>query len=493
MPRTDPDTRALNQRLFAGGVAPFYLAILAVTILVGISAVMVVSASSGEAVLREATATGGTSATQSAFAEGKNNLAFIIVGALVACVISRLDYRRFASWSFPILLVLIGLLVYLVISGVAIGGAKRWIQIGNFSLQPSELVKPVLLMFTAYVLALFSESQEVKELGGRRATTFLSIPAVLIGITLLTIILQPDLGTTSIIVFGLLIVYIMSGFGLRFLTFLLPIGLGLYLFRAFAFGTYQAQRIQSLLRGLLHGEYSHQVTQSMYALGSGGILGVGLGLSRQKYFYLPEAQNDFILAIIGEEMGLVGTLMVVGAFACLMWAGYAITLGARDRLGRVLSAGATTILIVQAIINMVAVVGIGPVTGKPLPFVTLGGSAMLSSFILLGLILSVARNGGEIREGYGDHRSLFTVCADAIMGAVDGYVGARPPKEAPSQAKMKTTSKKKTKTKTKSKTKTKVPSERDSECERSGGDEDEGDIEWRWDRGTRLSGTRSGR
>ena len=455
-----------DQRLFAGGVTPFYLAILAVTILVGISAVMVVSASSGEAVLKSAGEAIGAQATWAAFHEGLNNLGFIVAGAIIAAIISRIDYRTFASWSFPVLLVVIGLLVAVLIIGQTIYGASRWLFFGPLSLQPSELAKPVLLVFAAYVLALFSEVGSAHDWTGRRASLFLSIPAVLIGITLLTIFFQPDMGTTAIIVGGLLVVYIMSGFGLRFLTFLMPIALGLYLVRSFASGTYQAQRIQSLIQGLTHGQYSHQVTQAMYALGSGGLFGVGLGLSRQKYFYLPEAQNDFILAIIGEEMGLLGTLAVVAAFGLLLWAGFAITLGARDRLGRVLSAGATTILIAQAIINMVAVVGIGPVTGKPLPFVTLGGSAMISSFILLGIILSVARFGGEVREGFGAKPSLFVACADKVVGALDGYLERRPTR-APKAKKQ-------------------------QPGDEKGGDEDEGDLEWRWDRGTRLSGPGSG-
>jgi cell division protein FtsW len=448
--------------LFAGGVAPFYLAILAVAILVGISAVMVVSASSGEAVLRD---TVGES-TMSAFAEGLNNLGFILAGALIAFGISRADYRRYASLSFPLLIITVAALVYLLIFVDPIMGARRWLFIGPISVQPSELAKPVLLVFSAYVLAL---QAEVRERGSKatRSALYYLIPALVVGATLLCIVFQPDLGTTSIIVIGMLVVYMMSGTGLRFLTFLVPVALGLYLFRAFSLGNYQVQRIQSLVHGLIHGQYSHQVTQGMYALGSGGLFGVGLGLSRQKYFYVPEAQNDFILAIIGEEMGLLGTLMVVGAFALLMWAGFSITLGARDRLGRVLAAGATTMLITQAVINMVAVVGLGPVTGKPLPFVTLGGSAMISSFILLGIILSVARFSGEPREDYRSHDSLYVGFSTAVVDTIERGLSKRERKAPRPRIR------------------------RGGQDE--GGDEDEGDFEWRWDSRSRLSGAGAGR
>jgi len=444
-----------HQRLFAGGVAPFYLAILAVAILVGISAVMVVSASSGEAILRGTDYQEGISTTLASFGAGLNNLFFIFLGALFAFAISRIDYRTFASWSFPATIILILLLVYVLIWGATILGAQRWILIGSFSLQPSELAKPILLVFLAYVLAYFSDMRERNNLYGIRAMTFLGIIASIIGACILCIIMQPDLGTTLIITCGLLIVYVMSGYSLRFLVVILPMAVALFIFRAFALGNYQAQRIQGLAQGLFQGEYSHQVQQGMYALGSGGLFGAGLGLSRQKYFYLPEAHNDFILAVIGEELGLLGTLLVVGAFLLLLWAGFAITQGARDRMGRVLAAGATTIIITQAVINIFAVIGLGPVTGKPLPFVTLGGSAMMSSFILLGIILSVARFGGEPREGYVDHRSLFVSFTSALMSFFDTRFSGTTFNKPKKQKKRRT--------------------------ENQGGEVDEDDLEWRWD------------
>jgi len=457
-----------HQRLFAGGVAPFYLVILAVAILVGISAVMVISASSGEAVLKGTNAQEGISATLASFGAGVNNLLFIFAGALVAFIISRLDYRTFAPWSFPFALILIVLLIYVLIGGVTILGAQRWILIGSFSLQPSELAKPVLLVFLAYALAYFSEARKSESIVGMQATAYLGVTASVIGVSILCIIVQPDLGTTLIITFGLLIIYIMSGYSLRFLVVILPVAAGLFLFRAFALGNYQAQRIQGLVQGLFQGEYTHQVQQGLYALGSGGLFGAGLGLSRQKYFYLPEAQNDFILAVIGEEMGLMGTLLVIGALALFLWAGFTITQGARDRMGRVLAAGATTIVITQAVINLYAVIGFGPVTGKPLPFVTLGGSAMMSSFIMLGIILSVARFGGEPREGYTNHRSLFTKCTNASASFIEKrFAGTTLEK-----------SKKSRKT-------------RKGRTTPEGGEVDEDDIEWRWDSRARVSGARA--
>jgi len=276
---------------------------------------------------------------------------------------------------------------------------------------------------------------------------------------------------------------VMSGYSPRFLVVIIPAAAFLFFVRAFAQGNYQAQRIQGLLSGIFEGQYSHQVTQGLYALGSGGLFGAGLGLSRQKYFYLPEAHNDFILAVIGEEMGLMGTLMVIGAFLLLLWAGFTITQGARDKMGRVLAAGATTILITQAIINLFAVVGLGPVTGKPLPFVTLGGSAMMSSFMLLGILLSVARFGGEPQKEYTDHSSWFARVSDYMTFLLgDSFPAPTPkrPKEPQEPKKPKRPKRPK-----------KPQKQRRGRPESPGGEEDESDFEWRWDSRSRVSSSRT--
>jgi cell division protein FtsW len=137
----------------------------------------------------------------------------------------------------------------------------------------------------------------------------------------------------------------------------------------------------------------YQSVQALLAFGSGGVNGVGLGLSRQKFFYLPEAYTDFILAIIGEEVGLIGTLGVVAAFAVLVWAGFKIATGARDPFGRLVAGGITGMIAFQAVLNMAAVTGLMPVTGKPLPFLSYGGSSMLVTMVGIGLLLSVSEYG----------------------------------------------------------------------------------------------------
>jgi cell division protein FtsW len=467
-------TGGKSRRLLAGGAAPFYLAILAVVILVGISAVMVVSASSGEAVLRQTQDDSVPETTLPAFAEGINNLIFIVLGALAAFAISRLDYRLFAPLSFPVSLVVWGLLLATILVGQTILGSQRWLFIGPFSIQPSEFAKPALVMFLAYVLTYLEEARDNGDRTSDHAFRFVLLPGAIIVSSIVFIMMQPDLGTTFIILAGLLIVYLMSGYSVRFMGVIIPIGLVLFLVRAYTAGNYQALRLQGLVSGLLHGRYSHQVTQGLYALGSGGLFGVGPGLSRQKYFYLPEAQNDFILAIIGEELGLFGTLLVIAAFAMLMWAGFTIAQGAKDRMGRVIAAGVTTMIITQTIFNLFAVVGLGPVTGKPLPFVTLGGSAMLSSFIMLGLILSIARFGGEPRTGYEEHTSLFTRTSDRLLGLL---------KDVPSGTRER-------RSRPKRKPKRKRPERRRRDEE--GGETDESDFELRWDSRTCVSSARTG-
>ncbi|MCL2024430.1 MAG: FtsW/RodA/SpoVE family cell cycle protein [Coriobacteriia bacterium] len=469
-----------EQRIVAGGVGSYYLAIVAVTILVGISAIMVISASSGEAVLLQ----GAEASLLASFGSGISNLLFIVLGAVAAFVISRFNYRTFAHLSFPLaLVVIVGLLVTLAFGTDALG-ARRWIQIGGLSLQVSELAKPVLLLFAAYALIFIAEYTARRRCSRWRIIGLWSVPLAVIAPSVILILLQPDLGTTLILGSGLLIAYLLSGHSPKILFVALPVITAAFAVRAVLSASYQVQRVNSLIDGLFRGNYSHQVTQGLYALGSGGLFGLGPGLSRQKYFYLPQAQNDFILAIIGEEMGLFGTLLVVGAFALLMWTGLTIALGATDRMGRIIAAGATTMLLVQASLNLLAVVGLTPVTGKPLPFVTLGGSAMLASFVSLGLILSVARFGGD-RKAAGantqliDESSLFRSAAEYMADLFerfgDGGLGGGGSRGDGGRSR----------------------GGRDDDGTRvkrsrtGGGEGDEGDLEWRWNCRAHLSGARA--
>ena len=207
------------------------------------------------------------------------------------------------------------------------------------------------------------------------------------------VLLQPDLGTTLAIVVSVALVLYLGGIRLRWIGFA---ALGTVVLGAFAIWQepYRAARFVAFLDPWKDAQgKGYQTVQALLAFGTGGIDGIGLGLSRQKFFYLPEAHTDFILAIIGEEVGLLGTLAIVLAFGVFAYAGFRIALSARDTFGRMLAGGLTAMIAAQAVMNMMAVTSLMPVTGKPLPFVSFGGSSMLFTMVCVGLILSVSRYG----------------------------------------------------------------------------------------------------
>ncbi|HEX9094423.1 MAG TPA: FtsW/RodA/SpoVE family cell cycle protein, partial [Coriobacteriia bacterium] len=220
----------------------------------------------------------------------------------------------------------------------------------------------------------------------------LTILAIL-GPPIALIMMQPDMGSAMALIIPVFLLMILGGLEWRLVALASGLGAAAVAFMVFA-RSYRADRIATFLDPWSDPQgKGYQIIQALLAFGSGGVTGQGLGLSRQKYFYLPEAQNDFIFAIIGEELGLVGTLLVVGAFLALAWAGFRIAMGAKDAYGRLLAAGLTLMVVVQAIMNMAAVTNVMPVTGIPLPLVSSGGTSILFTMVCVGLILSVARRG----------------------------------------------------------------------------------------------------
>jgi cell division protein FtsW (lipid II flippase) len=434
-----------------GSPAARYLILIAITILVGISLIMAFSASSNDAVIRQvqrdfaaqaqevltpeesieleldyyaaldaAMEEAGTTSGQeedgiadsrgffsfltgifgSAYAAGFRHLLFALVGAFLAIGIARVDYRKMVPYAIPLAWTLLGMLAFLAIAGRPVLGSARWIDFGLFSFQPSEFAKPILLILIA---AYCSWAKDADDKSSERQKKQSSLPvyrrdwvmpATLIGGSLLAIFLSPDIGTVLIIGVGLFAAYVLAGWPWgRLVAGLAALGV-LFMGRILLMGGgYQQRRIFEFVTRWTEGVASHQTWQAELALGSGGILGLGPGLSRQKFRYLPEAHNDFIIAILGEELGLIGVFLVLIAFVFILWGGLHIASRAQDRFGMALAGGATVLLIFQALLNIFAVISLGPVTGKPLPFVTLGGSSMISTFILIGLIFSVARFG----------------------------------------------------------------------------------------------------
>jgi cell division protein FtsW len=302
---------------------------------------------------------------------------------------ARLDYRLFRDrWAQTVWYGSVGLLVITIGLGVVRGGAKRWIPLGIFNLQPSELAKIACVLLASAVVYDWQR-------GKMDSKQLLVRIAVVAGVPSALIIMQPDLGTTLSLVVAVAFVLFLGGIELKWVGVtgaaviaLGGIGVALEPYRMKRFAGYLDPWADPLHKG-------YQAIQALMAFGTGGIQGVGLGLSRQKWFYLPEAHTDFIFAMVGEELGLIGTLAVLAAFIVLLYAGVRIALGSRDRYGRLVAGSLTGMLGFQALLNMGAVTGLIPVTGKPLPFVSYGGSSMLVTMICVGLILSVSQYGAK--------------------------------------------------------------------------------------------------
>ena len=367
----------MSRKEFAGGPVPRYLLLGSAVFLTAFGLTMVYSASSVSALVKES----------SSVHYFVRQLAFVGLGAVLAFIAARFDYRRFqgalgmqAWWaSVALLVVTYGL-------GVVRGGARRWIPFGFVNLQPSEFAKIACVLVAA---ALAIEWQR----GRLQTSTYLGRIGFFVGVPAVLIVFQPDLGTAVLLAVGVAIVLFLGGVEMRWV---IAAGALLALFGAFAISieSYRLGRVMTALNPWLDPSgKGYQTIQALLAFGTGGLKGVGLGLSRQKFFYLPEAHTDFIFAIIGEEVGLIGTLTVVAAFVILLYAGVRIAMGARDQYGRLVAGALTGMLSFQAVLNMAAVTGVFPVTGKPLPFLSYGGSSMFVTMLSVGLILSVSKYG----------------------------------------------------------------------------------------------------
>lgn len=295
-------------------------------------------------------------------------------------------YTRLRAFALPALLVALVLLVLVFVPGLQVtsGGASRWVGIGPFTIQPSELAK---LGFILYLAALLErKGADVRDFK-KSVIPFLVITSV-IG---LLIILQPDIGTLFIITAIALSMVFTAGFRLRHLAFI-----GLAGIAAFSLLISTAQYRLARLFVYLHPELDpqgigYQVNQALLAVGSGGVWGLGFGRSRQKYNYLPEPAGDTIFAVTAEELGFVRTLLFVSVFVVIAYRGYRIAEHAPDVFGRLLATGITSWIVMQAFINMASVLAITPLTGIPFPFISYGGSALTALLFASGVLLNISR------------------------------------------------------------------------------------------------------
>ncbi|MGH9154992.1 MAG: putative lipid II flippase FtsW [Acidimicrobiales bacterium] len=358
-----------------GGGTALLVSIVATLCVVGL--VMVLSASSVKALADQG----------SSWTIFLRQLLWVVVGGAAMLLAARVDYRRWRRLGLPLLVLSAGLLVAVLVPGVGItaGGSTRWLGAGGWRVQPSELAKLAVLVFSADLLSRMQSATRVRSAMWGAVGGFTVLAAL--------VMLQPDMGTTLILGAVTMAVLFAAAVPLGPMAGLVATSLA----GAFLLGMaepYRRERMLSFRNPWADAEDSgYQVIQSLVGLGSGRITGVGVGASRAKWGFLPNAHTDFIFAIIGEELGLVGSLAVIGLFAGLTVLGVRAALAAPDLFGVLLASGITAWIATQAVINIGAVTAMLPVTGVPLPFVSFGGSSLVILMAAVGILVNVTAQG----------------------------------------------------------------------------------------------------
>ncbi len=316
----------------------------------------------------------------------KHQLFGLALGLAAFWIFSQIDYKVWRRYALWMLIASIGLLLLVFIPGLSAkwGSARSWINVFGFSLQPSEFVKITFLLYLAAWLE--GRKKQLAEVS-RGIGPFVAI----LGVIAILMILQPDMGTLTIIALASLVVYFIGGGGVKHLVVLILLGLVTLAVMVNIF-PYQANRFKCLFNPADSPQgYCYQVNQSLIAIGSGGFWGRGLGASRQKFLYLPQAQNDAIFPIISEETGLTFSVILILLYLALFTRGVVIAKNAPDDFGKILAVGIVSWIALQALINIGGMVNIMPMTGVPLPMVSYGGSAMLVSLASIGILVNISK------------------------------------------------------------------------------------------------------
>lgn len=356
--------------------APDFVIILCTLLILGIGIIMVYSAS----------------AVMSYQEQGdwyyytKRQLLFAILGIMAMFFTMNVDYWVWKKWAKAGLFVCFALLLIVLIPGVGLvrNGAQSWLGIGAFSIQPAEFMKLAMIAFLAKYL---SEKQR----GIVHFWKGLVPPLFIVGLAFGLIMLQPDLGTGAVMVGTSMIVIYAAGARMKHLFGLAAVGAVGFVGMILA-APYRIQRITSFLDPWSDPlGAGFQLIQSLYAIGPGGLMGLGLGMSRQKYAYLPEPQTDFIFSILAEELGFIGGATVLTLFMLLFWRGMRAAITAPDLFGSLLATGIIAMIAVQVVINIGVVTGMFPITGITLPFISYGGSSLTLMLTAMGVLLNVSR------------------------------------------------------------------------------------------------------
>ena len=318
----------------------------------------------------------------------KRQLLYAVFGLVLMWLTSRFPLKAIKQYTNLLFVISIFFLLLVPIIGMEVNGAKRWLGFGGFSFQPSEIAKLTLVMFLAKSITIYRE--RIPKLAGGYIY-YMGIILAVAGIVLL----QPHMSGAVVIAVGGVAVLFAAGFKVRYFvtTFLCAIPA---LWGLAVMSPYRFKRITSFMDPFADklGE-SWQIVQSLYAIGSGGLFGLGLGQSRQKFLYIPEPQNDFIFAIICEELGFIGAVFVMFLFGLLIWKGIMIAKKAPDEYTALVATGITSLLAVQVLMNIAVVTSMMPVTGVPLPFFSYGGTSLVILLMEMGLLLNISRQCGK--------------------------------------------------------------------------------------------------
>ncbi|OPX88372.1 MAG: Lipid II flippase FtsW [Pelotomaculum sp. PtaB.Bin104] len=355
--------------------SPDFVLFLTVMSMLSLGVVMVFSASEYSTMVNY----------QDSFHYFKQQLVWALLGLTAMFIMVRYDYWRLKHYILPIIIIAFVLLVMVLIPGIGreVKGAQRWIAVGPLPFAPAELVKLCIIIFTAYGLS--QQRNRIKNVMG--LFPYLAV----MGVAALLILMQPDLGTAMSVAGIVFVMLFAAGARLTHLGSLVAAGV-VAVGAAIALEPYRLKRFLAFLDPWADplGD-GFQTVQGLYAIGSGGLFGLGLGQSKQKFLYLPENHTDFIFAIIGEELGFIGASLVILLFILFIWRGLKIAVTSTDPFASLLATGITAWVGVQSIINIGVVTGSLPVTGIPLPFISYGGTSLLFTMIGVGMLLNISR------------------------------------------------------------------------------------------------------
>ncbi|HEV2993746.1 MAG TPA: putative lipid II flippase FtsW [Acidimicrobiia bacterium] len=379
MPTATAPTRTHRRPPAAAPRSGHYLLLIATVVVLNVvGIVMVLSASS----VLSITTYG------SAWYFFERQLIWTVLGAIAFYAALRIDYRRWRNWTQPLLFVTTAMLVLVLVPhfGIYVAGSRRWLGIGSWRFQPTELAKLALVLFAADLL-----TRREHDMHDWRTT----LRPVLVAVVVLggLIFLEPDLDSAVLLAVIAGAILLVAGARVRHLASISALGMGAFLVLALSASYRRARLLTFLHPSAAAANGGYQLVQSLIALGSGGVRGVGLGAGHAKWLFLPNAHTDFIFAVIGEELGLIGTLAVLGLFGAFAVLGIRAARRAPDRFGTLLATGITVWVVAQAAVNIGGVVGLLPVSGVPLPFVSFGGSALVFTMLATGILTNVARQG----------------------------------------------------------------------------------------------------